>query len=131
MDRAAKLISRLPLPRGCVTPEELARAAWPQAVGRRIASRARAVALADSTLIVEVEDEVWQGQLSTLRSQILARLKEVLGKEIVADMDLRVRIPRRLPQRAEQAQLSPDEAERIEDPVLRRLYKLSRKRSLA
>lgn len=131
MDRAAKLISRLSLPRGCVTPEELARAAWPQAVGRRIASRARAVALADSTLIVEVEDEIWQGQLSTLRSQILARLKEVLGKEIVADMDLRVRIPRRLPQRAEQAQLSPDEAERIEDPVLRRLYKLSRKRSLA
>lgn len=130
MDRAVKLISRLSLPRGCVTPEELARAAWPQAVGRRIASRARAVALADSTLIVEV-DEVWQGQLSTLRSQILARLKEVLGKEIVADMDLRVRIPRRLPQRAEQAQLSPDEAERIEDPVLRRLYKLSRKRSLA
>lgn len=114
-----------------MTPEELARAAWPQAVGRRIASRARAVALADSTLIVEVEDEVWQGQLSTLRSQILARLKEVLGKEIVADMDLRVRIPRRLPQRAEQAQLSPDEAERIEDPVLRRVYKLSRKRSLA
>jgi predicted nucleic acid-binding Zn ribbon protein len=131
MDRAVKLISRLSLPRGCVTPEELARAAWPQAVGRRIASRTRAVALADSTLIVEVEDEVWQGQLSTLRSQILARLKEVLGKEIVADMDLRVRIPRRLPQRAEQAQLSPDEAERIEDPVLRRLYKLSRKRSLA
>jgi predicted nucleic acid-binding Zn ribbon protein len=131
MDRAVKLISRLSLPKGCVTPEELARAAWPQAVGRRIASRARAVALADSTLIVEVEDEVWQGQLSTLRSQILARLKEVLGKEIVADMDLRVRIPRRLPQRAEQAQLSPDEAERIEDPVLRRLYKLSRKRSLA
>ena len=131
MDRAVKLISRLSLPKGCVTPEELARAAWPQAVGRRIASRARAVALADSTLIVEVEDEGWQGQLSTLRSQILARLKEVLGKEIVADMDLRVRIPRRLPQRAEQAQLSPDEAERIEDPVLRRLYKLSRKRSLA
>jgi len=131
MDRAVKLISRLPLPKGCVTAEELARAAWPQAVGRRIASRARAVALAESTLIVEAEDEVWQGQLSTLRSQILARLKEVLGKEIVADIDFRVRVPRRLPQRAEQAQLSPDEAERIEDPVLRRLYKLSRKRSLA
>lgn len=131
MDRAAKLIPRLALPRGCVTPEELVRAAWPQAVGQRIASRARAVALAGSTLIVEAEDEVWQGQLSTLRGQILARLKEVLAREIVADIDFRVRIPRRLPQRAQQAQLPADEAERIEDPVLRRLYKLSRKRSLA
>lgn len=131
MERAGRLLAGMRLPGGCLSPGELVRAAWPQAVGKRIASRARAVALAGETLIVEVDDEIWQGQLSTLRRQILEKLGQVLGRVIVTQIEFRlsVPVPRRLPQRASTA--SGDEAERIQDPSLRMAYKSSRRRARA
>lgn len=129
MDRAGKLIRKLGLPGGCLTAEDLARAAWPQAVGRRIASHTRVVALFGSRLVVEVEDAIWQRQLETLRGQILSKLQEVAGKETVQAVEFRPGIPRRLPQRAGDARAAEDEADHIQDPVLRRLYIASRRRS--
>jgi len=131
MDRARKVLSKLQLPGGCLTREELVRAAWPQAVGKGIARHTLAVALVESRLVVEVEDLTWQGQLSTLRVQILAKLKEVLGQEIVRDIDFRLGMRRRPPQRAESAQTPKDEADRIEDPGMRMVYKSWRNRSRA
>jgi len=131
MERAAKLLGRVRLPGGCLSREELACAVWPQAVGKRIARHTRAVSLADSRLVVEVEDPIWQGQLCTLRKPILSKLSEILGPETVCDIQFRLGVPRRLPQRAEQLRPSPDEADQIEDPCWRRVYKSSRRRSLA
>ena len=132
MIRAARLISKLQLPGVCLSSEELARVAWPLAVGKRIAARTRAVALFQSSLVVEVEDEIWQSQLSTLRGQILSKLKEIVGREIVQHIDFRLRSARRPVQRAERIRPSQDdEADRIADPVLRSVYRSSRKRSLA
>lgn len=131
MERAGKLISRLKLPTGSVSPEALARAAWPAAVGKRIAFRTRVVSLAGSRLIVEVGDSVWQRQLSVLKAQILNKLDEVLGPSIVSGIEFRVAVPRRLPQKAEQLARPEDEADGIEDPVLRRIYKEKRKRQSA
>jgi hypothetical protein len=129
VERSAKLIAGMRLPGGALPPGELVRAAWPQAVGKRIASRARATGLAGETLIVEVDDEIWQGQLSTLRGQILEKLSQVLGRVIVTQIEFRLSVPRRLPQRASTA--SGDEAERIQDPSLRMAYKSSRRRARA
>lgn len=131
MDRAGKLIARMRVPGGGLSPEDLARAAWPQAVGKKIASHALAVSLARSCLVVEVEDPVWRGQLARLEGQILARLREILGPELVTRIDFRLRIPRRLPQPAGQRQAATDEADGIADPVLRHLYKSSRRKSSA
>lgn len=131
MERAAKLLGRVRLPAGCLSREELACAAWPQAVGKRIARHTRAVSLAESRLVVEVEDPIWEWQLSSLRKPILSKLQELLGPETVRDVQFRLGVPRRLPQRAEQLRPSQDEADRIEDPCLRRVYKSSRRRSLA
>lgn len=119
------------VPGGDLSPEDLARAAWPQAVGKKIASHALAVSLARSCLVVEVEDPVWRGQLARLEGQILARLREILGPELVTRLDFRLRIPRRLPQPAGQRQAATDEADGIADPVLRHLYKSSRRKSSA
>lgn len=128
MERAARLLAGMRLRGVSLSPEEVVRSAWPQAVGKRIAGRARATTLAASALIVEVDDEIWQRQLTTLSAQILGRLKQVLGREIVTRLDFRLATPRRLPQRASTA--SGDEAEAIPDAGLRMAYRSSRSKAL-
>jgi len=129
MERAGRLLAGMRLPGVRVAPEELVRAAWPLAVGKRIAGRARAAALAGSTLIVEADDEIWQRQLSTLSGQILARLKQVLGQELVTRLEFRLATPRRPLRRATTA--SGDEAETIPDAGLRIAYRASRRKAQA
>ncbi len=132
MERAGKLIAGLQLPAEVLSTEDLVRAAWPQAVGKRIASRTYVADLRESELTIEVEDAIWQTQLTALRAQILANLRKALGQEFVTAIRFRTRIARRPAQRAEQAQGAPaDEADRIADPMLRRLYIAARKRSSA
>ncbi len=99
------------------------------AVGKRIAGHARAGPLAGSLLIVEVDDEVWRRQLTFLTGQILERLKQVLGRELVSRIDFRLSTPRRMPQRATTA--SGDEADTIPDAGLRMAYRASRRKASA
>lgn len=131
MQRAGGLISKLGLPASAVSPEELACAGWPPAVGKRIAAHARAVSLAGNRLVVEVEDVIWQRQLSVLKAQILKKLEEVLGPSVVADVEFRIPARRRLPQRAELPQQARDDADQIQDPWLRTIYKQQRRRRSA
>jgi predicted nucleic acid-binding Zn ribbon protein len=136
MDRAGKLLRGLKIGGDSVSAEDLARAAWPQAVGPRIARHTRAVALRETAgqgqrLIVEVEDAVWKSQLEAMSAQILPRLREIAGRENVRSVEFRLGLPRRLPQRAASARPAADEADGIADPVLRRLYKASRKKSVS
>jgi predicted nucleic acid-binding Zn ribbon protein len=114
-----------------MSPENLALASWPLAVGKRIARHARATALKRSCLIIEVDDAVWQRQLFGLQNQILRNLNDILGQGLVTDVEFRIAIPRRMPQRAQAPSRIADEADRIQDPVFRRLYIASRKRALA
>ncbi len=130
MDRAGKLLRELNLPGEGVSPRELAKAAWPQAVGKRIAAHTRAVAVsAQGFLVVEVADAVWQAQLEALRGQILLKLKEVAGEGALAGIEFRLAIPRRPVARA--GEPTADEADQIRDPALRRLYVASRRRARA
>lgn len=135
MERAGFLIGKLRIPEGALSPEELSCAAWPAAVGKKIAARTTAVSLVRSCLIVEVEDILWQRQLTTLKAQIVKRLQEVLGAGVVNEVAFRPMVPRRQPQRAETARpafdLTADDADRITDPILRRVYKASRRRATA
>ncbi len=131
MERAGRLISKLGLPEGTVSIEELACAGWPAAVGKKIAARTRAVFLAGGRLRVEVEDAVWQRQLTALKSQILKKLEEVLGQVTVRDVDFRVSPRRRLPEPDPQPPAGQDEADQIPDPFLRTIYKQQRRRRSA
>jgi predicted nucleic acid-binding Zn ribbon protein len=128
MDRAGNVLRKLGLG-GPDAAEELARAAWPRAVGKRIAARTRPVAFSDGCLVIEVEDPVWLEHLRTMRAQILPRLKKLTGPEVVKALDFRRGVPRREPQRAEEPRVQRDEADGIQDPVLRHVYKASRARS--
>jgi hypothetical protein len=82
------------------------------------------------TLIVEVEDRVWQRQLSTLRHFLLRNLAKELDETLVTEVDFRpMRLsqatPRRGPQRAASAR--NDGTAGIGDPVMELLYEKSRR----
>jgi hypothetical protein len=128
MERAGRVIGKLKFRE---SDEHLAVAAWRAAVGNRIALRTHAVTLVRSRLVVEVEDAVWQRQLFALRGQILKRLEEVVGRRIVEGLEFRIAVPRMGPSRAESLNPSADEADAIRDPVLRSIYKASRKKATA
>ena len=138
MERAARLISKTKLSQSVLSEDDIARAAWPAAVGKSIASHTRKLTVVRTTLVVEVEDAVWQKQLYPLTSQILARLRTVTGSDAIREIEFRVAIPRRMPQRAGVPGAKPnettnraDESDAIQDPVLKRLYRISRKRASA
>jgi hypothetical protein len=135
MERASKLIRGLRLPGDTITPDELACAAWGQAVGKRLARHTRAVRLVRSKLIVEVEDHIWQRQLFTLSYQILSNLTKAVGPGLIDDLEFKIMPRRRDPARATVSTpvATPlfDEADAIADPVLRQLYLVSRKKALA
>lgn len=139
MERAGRIIGKLKFPKDLVDPGDMARSAWPAAVGKKIAVKTRAVKLVRSTLVIECQDSVWQRQLNTLSGQILRNLENLLGAGVVTDLDLRPMTPRRGMQSASTVRpfelgvkpepMSTDEADHIQDPVFRLLYKQSRRRA--
>lgn len=133
MEPASRVIGGLRLPSDTFTAEELVCTAWAGSVGKKVAAHTRALKLVRDRLVVEVEDATWQRQLWALRLQILQNLAKSVGAAIVQDVEFRVMPRRREPQRAVAlaAAAPPDEANLIEDPVLRGLYRQSRKKALA
>lgn len=127
MERAGRLLGKLKLSPALADPETRARAAWSIAAGSKIAGHTRATALVRGSLIVEVEDQVWQRQLATLRHFLIRNLTDALGEPLVTALDFRPMPRRRSPQRAETAR----PVENIQDPVLEILYQQSRKRERA
>jgi hypothetical protein len=132
MERAGKALAK-PKFSDAISPDQLAFAAWPAAVGKRIAVHACPKALVRGSLVIEAEDAIWQKQLFHLRFDILAKLTEVLGSGIVTDLEFRVArsVPRRPPQSAQSHSetVPADEADGIKDPVMRILYKQARTRA--
>ncbi len=142
MERASKLFGGMQLPGGTISREELACAVWAGAVGKRIAAHARATRLVRSHLVIEVEDQIWRTQLMSLSAQILHNLEKSLGRGAVEHLEFRVVPLRREAQRAgnpqgtlpgarARASAPNDEANGIADPVLRSIYRASRKKALA
>lgn len=111
-------------------PEMRARAAWALAAGEKIARRARAVALVRSTLIVEVEDWLWQRNLTGFIPYLLRNLSTVLGEPLVKSLAFRPAPPKIAPQRAaSHTDAHTDEASSIADPFLRSLYRQNKKQA--
>jgi hypothetical protein len=131
MQRAGRLLGKLEISGGVNDPEVRAKAAWNAAAGNKIGRHTRATMLVRDTLIVEVEDIVWQRQLNTLRQALLRNLSTILGEPVVKDIDFRP-MPRRLGPQPAPASRTPsqDEASRIEDPFLEMLYRQSRRNAI-
>ncbi len=135
MDQVSRILARNADISGIIGHEGIACVAWKKAVGKRIAQRTRAIKMVRDTLVVEVDDELWRQHLWGLRGQILRNLEKALGPNIVLHLDLRIMPPRIGPKR-ETLTLNPtpgklDEADEIQDPGLRRIYKAARRRDTA
>jgi predicted nucleic acid-binding Zn ribbon protein len=99
MERFSRLIEKSKVSRQVLTDEDRARAAWPAAVGKTIVAHTSRIRLVRSTLVVEVEDAIWQQQLYRLSEQILNRVHKVTGSDSIKDIEFRIRTPRIQPQR--------------------------------
>jgi predicted nucleic acid-binding Zn ribbon protein len=122
MERAGRLIGKLKLK--VDDPELRACAAWKVAAGKKIAEHTRATRLVRGSLVVEVEDQIWQRQLSTMSRMLVANLEKALGEALITDIDFRPMPRRKEPRRAERA-IGRDD---VLDPVLDVLYRQSRKK---
>lgn len=134
MQRAGLLIGKMRLKAitiAGVQTYHLTKAAWRAAVGKTIAAHSYPVFLEGGRLTVYVDDPIWRAQLAGLSNTILLQLDKVIGEGRIEKIDFRVAPPRREPGRAPAARaISPaDEADRIEDPVLRRLYRTARRKA--
>lgn len=101
MERIARLVKNSELSRQVLSDEDLAQAVWPAAVGKAIASHTSRVRLVRSTLVVEVEDALWQQQLYRLSAQILHRLRTITGDDGITELEFRIGIPKIQPRREE------------------------------
>jgi predicted nucleic acid-binding Zn ribbon protein len=135
MERAARVINSSKSTSKILTDDDMMRGIWPSAVGKVIASHTSRLRVVRSTLVVEVADATWQKQLFALSRQILDRVQKASGSKAITDIEFRVGMPRREPQRADGTRnplfASADEAEQIQDPVLKKVYRLSRKKATA
>jgi len=132
MERAGRILSRLKAARGPLPASELAAAAWPAAVGLRLAAHTRVVAVQDGRLIAEAEDALWQQNLSGLSGQILANLRKLLQSDAPREIEFRVGAPRRPARRIGSAHnpgLFGREPSGIADPELDHLYRQSRRKA--
>ena len=116
--------------------ERVACGSWKRAVGKRLADKTRAAKLVRDTLVVEVEDDIWRRQLWALRWHILRNVERAIGPGIVKELEFRVMPPRREPQRETKSAMPLfegrlDEADAIQDPVLRTIYRNARRRETA
>ncbi len=136
MEPAAEILPRLyrKFARQAADQEALLLALWPAAVGERIAARTRPLRMFGQTLIVEAAAQDWRKELARMTGQILRKLNDAAGREMVRDIEFRVATTAaaRPVSRASTATGRPsDEASDIADPQLRRLYRISRARRQA
>jgi hypothetical protein len=106
--------------------------AWKHAVGEALSVRAIAERFTGHTLVVAVEDKIWQRQLEQMRDQFLFRLNNVLGRPLVKVLEFRI-APEKFaskPSLADDSTNSPrpipielvSAAANIEDPGLRKAF---------
>jgi hypothetical protein len=105
--------------------------AWKRVAGEGLARHAQPVTLRDTTLTVEVADEVWKKQLQRMSVELVSRMNRLLKRELVKTIGFRVNpaLSKRIMHSAEQTRDSQplpadiiSSAAEIEDPELRERF---------
>jgi predicted nucleic acid-binding Zn ribbon protein len=65
-------------------------AAWPAAVGERVAAMAEPVSEHEGAVVVRCSDSVWAQELDLMQRQLLDRLRESLGEQTPDSLRFRV-----------------------------------------
>ena len=61
---------------------------WAELAGPRLARHSRAVSFRDGTLTVEVEGSAWMHELGFLRKELVRKVNQHLGSDVVRDVRL-------------------------------------------
>lgn len=61
-------------------------AAWPELMGNAIASRTKQIYIADKKLFIRIESSVIKNELMMMKSQILEKLNDRAGKEVITSI---------------------------------------------
>jgi len=132
MERAGRILSRTKAARESLPPSQLMAAAWPAAVGLKLAAHTRVIGFEEGRLIAEAEDALWQQNLTQLSGQILANLRRLLEANAPREIEFRVG-PRRRPVQRVASKRAPglfeQESSGIADPELEYLYTQSRRKA--
>jgi hypothetical protein len=70
--------------------EAAAVVAWKHVAGELLSKQTVAMSLSNKTLVVAVPDAVWKKQLESMSSQLVFRLKSILGRGLVSRIEFRV-----------------------------------------
>lgn len=127
MIRIGRLVSSLRGKKSAVSTDELARAAWESAIGKRLYARVGEFRMYGTKAVVEVEDNVWKSQMTSLAPQILQKMQAMIGPHLVQQLTFEVGVVRPAP--VTDVPLPGDEADGIRDPNFRQIYRASRVRS--
>jgi predicted nucleic acid-binding Zn ribbon protein len=63
-------------------------AAWPQVVGTDIANHCEPETFVDGLLVVKASSSAWATQLRIITPRILSKIAEIIGPDIVHDLDI-------------------------------------------
>ncbi len=63
-------------------------AAWPQLMGKAIASRTKQLYIRDRKLFVKVESSVIKNEIAIMRSQVIGRMNEHVGQVVIEELVL-------------------------------------------
>ncbi len=74
---------------------------WDAAVGKQIAAKAHPVSFRDGTLTIAVASAPWMQQLTFLKKQIIQKVNERLGGNVVCDLYLKAGRQKILPPQTE------------------------------
>lgn len=66
--------------------ENIAVAYWESIVGDEIARHTEPQKVADGTVFVKVDDNVWRNELVFFKKQIIAKLNTRIGKNVIKDV---------------------------------------------
>jgi predicted nucleic acid-binding Zn ribbon protein len=64
--------------------------AWSKAVGEKNIKHTRPADIKDGVLIVHVDSSAWLHKLTMEKIQILSKIKEELGEDVIRDIKLRI-----------------------------------------
>jgi predicted nucleic acid-binding Zn ribbon protein len=115
---------------------------WDAAVGKQIAAKAQPASFRDGTLTVAVASAPWMHQLSFLKKQLMEKINELLGGEVVREIYLKAGQPQPLshqarPRKKQARCLTEEETRRIgeqtasvSDPELREVIARILKRDI-
>ncbi len=131
MDPTIKLLNDFGRLKSLESVDQKLRRCWKSAVGENIAKHSRVMRLRGSALLVGVDDAVWKSQLEQLAPHIAERIRSTSGIGGIERVTFRVVPPRIRPKTAQTPPALPDEADGIQDPLLRRIYKDSRRKAQA